>query len=120
MGSLAAFTLLTAGLDPLWTTASLLALLGTVTAVNRQTGRRHPAGRAVLHSDGTVQARDNRGERHGVLLGHAWVSHWLCVFTWRDNRGKAGQFLVMAKLNRPDDFRRLRVFLRLGAGSPVS
>lgn len=119
VGCLAAFTLLTAGLDPLWAIASLLTLLGALTAVNQQTGRRHPPGRAVLHADGTVQARDKRGERQGVLSGQAWISRWLCVFTSRDSHGKANRFLVMASCNRPDDFRRLRVFLRLGGGSPV-
>ena len=119
LGCIAALMLLVSGLDPLWTSASIVALLGSVWAVNRQTRRRHPPGRAVLLADGTVQARDHRGERRGVLSGQAWVSHWLCVFAWRDSRGKACQFLVMANRNRPDDFRRLRVFLRLGGGSPV-
>lgn len=113
---LAAVMLLVAGRDATWTFGFLLALLLGWYAVNRETRRLHPRGRIVIHADGTVQATDRHGNRRGVLAEPTWVSRWLCVFAWRDGRGTSRPALVMARRNHPDDFRRLRVLLRLGAG----
>ena len=108
-----ALLLLSADLETAWMLSGLLCLPIALFLVNRDTRRRHPAGYAIIHDDGRFRFDGPEGERHGSLTGQAWVSRWLCVFNWRDGSGRSRPCLVMAARNHPDDYRRLRVMLRL-------
>ena len=112
--------ILATDIDFHWKAITLVLAVAALPIVNRETRRRHPAARAIVCDDGNFRLDHPAGPRHGVLTGQAWVSRWLCVFHWRDARGRLRQCLVMASTNRPDDYRRLRVVLRLAPVATAS
>lgn len=97
-----------------WKLGTLLALSVVFASVVRHNARHHPHGRLMMRMDGTLLQERGDVEMHGMVEG-AWVSRWLCVIHWataEDNRQRHS--LVCASNNRPEDFRRMLVLLRLG------
>lgn len=95
--------------------------LGTLAAlcivhllVMRHNIQRHPPARLLVRLDGTLLLKTGDGEVYGLVAG-AWVSRWLCVIHWTAAEDRKQQHsLVCASGNRPDDYRRMMVVLRLG------
>lgn len=95
-----------------------LATLATLYIVHllvaRDNIRRHPPGRLLMRLDGTLLQKTGDVEVHGLVAG-AWVSRWLCVIHWTPAEDRKQQHsLVCASSNRPEDYRRMMVLLRLG------
>ena len=98
-----------------WAALAMLALLLVDRIVARCAKRQHRPGSATLDLDGVLRLRREGREQVANWTGHAWVGRRFCVVHWNSpvapNRGHT---LVRAGDNHPDDYRRLRVLLRLG------
>lgn len=100
-----------------WTAASLFALLMVHLAGLSYLSRVQAPGRLVLHADGGFLLETGAETQEGTLGTAAWISRWLCVVRFKGLETGVGRpCLVCASENRPDDYRRLLVRLRLGQG----
>lgn len=102
-----------------WRLLSLAALALCYRLVCR--GWRHTTnpGRLRLFPDGLGTLDRSGTERHIQLGGTAWLSPWICVIPLKTAPGAAIMpCMVCAAENRPDDYRRLRVLLRLRGDVP--
>ena len=104
-----------------WTVSALFTLFFVDRFVAHRLSLQHRPARAVLGLDGVLQL-DNRGrEQLATWTGRAWVCRWFCVVEWKSpSEPCRGRVLVSSAGNHPDDFRRLRVLLRLGHGASGS
>lgn len=111
----AALVLLFSGASWQWGLPLLVPLFAAYRFSTRRLRRQHRAGRATLGVDGILRLDLDGREQLAAWTGHAWVCRWFCVVDWTsDDEPRRGQALVCAAGNHPDDFRRLRVLLRLG------
>lgn len=113
----ACFFILTASTPWLWKSGAIAALLLFSGSAFHRSARRNVRKMLLLRLDGSL--RLDRGGKvvEGRLGGGAWVSRWVCVFHWTDlESGSRNHSLVCAVDNRPEDYRRLMVWLRLGVG----
>jgi len=111
----AALLLLTLSTPGHWKLGTLAALFFVHGFVVRHNALRHPPSRLLMRLDGTLLHKSAGIEMDGVVAG-AWVSRWLCVIHWSTAEDRRQQHsLVCASNNRPEDFRRMRVLLRLGS-----
>jgi len=112
--------LLTADTPVVWRLGSFV-LLVSVIMLERLTGRRKSvSGRMILDRDGNVDFQSSDGRIAGKLSGVPWISPWICILHWSPlSGGSRRHSLVCRSLNRPDDFRRLRVWLRLAPGKGI-
>jgi hypothetical protein len=100
-----------------WMMVALLALLLVDRLVARGLRQRQHSTRATLGLDGVLRLQRGGREHLATWTGHAWVCRWFCAVDWVSlTEPRRGQALVFAAHNHPDDFRRLRVLLRLGQG----
>ncbi len=101
-------------------TVAKLAALAALTAGYRicSNGWRRAAhpGRLQLFRDGWAILEQAGKEQHAEAAGSPWVTPWICVIPLKTAAGAAMMpCMVCASGNRPEDFRRLRVLLRLGS-----
>lgn len=97
-----------------WKFSALAALSGAYGLAVRHNKRRHSPCTLLLQMDGTLRQKQPGIELDGVIEG-AWVSRWLCVIHWTATGDRSQRHsLVCVSNNRPEDFRRLLVLLRLG------
>jgi hypothetical protein len=100
-----------------WTMLALLTLFLADRYVVRSVRLRHRPARATLGLDGVLRLQRGEGEQLATWTGRAWVCRWFCLVDWEClSAPRRGRALVCAADNHPDDFRRLRVLLRLGHG----
>ena len=103
-----------------WTMSAFLGLLLADRLVARSVRLRHAPARATLGLDGVLRLERGSREQLATWTGRAWVCRWFCVVDWESLSGpRRGRVLVRAAGNHPDDFRRLRVLLRLAPGVPA-
>jgi hypothetical protein len=99
-----------------WRLAAFALLAVVFTVDRRWSARNEEPGALLIRLDGTVIHRSGFGETIGILDDKAWVSRWVCVVCWTTlETAKRRHSLVCASLNSADDYRRLRVWLRLGS-----
>lgn len=111
---LAAISLLAVSTPWQWKLSALLVLSFVHFYSSRHTARYHAPSDLLLRLDGSMRERQGALEFNGTLDG-AWVSRWLCLIHWTAiEKGRQRHSLVCASNNRPENFRRLRVYLRLG------
>ena len=98
-----------------WMILALIALFFVDRHLARSIRLRHDPARATLGLDGILRMERGGREHLATWNGRAWVCRWFCVVEWESlSEPRRGQALVCAADNHPDDFRRLRVLLRLG------
>lgn len=103
-----------------WTTLAFLGLFLVDRLVARGVRLRHAPATATLGLDGVLRLERGGREQLATWTGRAWVCRWFCVVDWESLSGpRRGRALVCAADNHPNDFRRLRVLLRLAPGEPV-
>ena len=109
-----AVLLLAADAPVAWRLGSL-ALLVSVAVLGRFLDRRrHVTGRMILDRDGNVDFLSGESRTAGKFSGAPWLSPGACILHWRPlNGGRRRHSIVCRSMNRPDDYRRLRVWLRL-------
>jgi len=111
---MAAISLLAVSTPWLWKLGALVVLILVHVYSGRHTARYHAPSDLLLRLDGTVRQRKGALEFNGTA-DSAWVSRWFCLVHWKTvDEGRRRHSLLCASNNRSDDFRRLRVFLRLG------
>lgn len=108
---IAALNILFSSIGPSWKLLLLAALVLVSWSCAHRKGLR-PGWN--MRSDGTVWHDGQEGSRHRLIDGSAWLTPWLSVFRIRDpDSGKVRTCVVSAALNHDDDYRRMRVFLRM-------
>ncbi len=113
--SAAAILLLTISTPWPWKLGTLAALFFVHGFLLRHNARRHAPSSLLMRVDGAL-LQESAGIGLDGLVDGAWVSRWLCVIHWTATGDSRRQHsLVCASNNRPEDFRRLLVLLRLGS-----
>ena len=98
-----------------WAAAALIVLVIVDRLVSRHLRRRQAPGTATIGTDGLLRLCRGGREQLADWSGQAWVGRRLCVIHWSSPTApRRGHTVVRAADNHPDDFRRLRVLLRLG------
>ena len=96
--------------------SAIAALSVFMLAERRFSAPRQAFGTLHLRLDGTVRHRGADTTTEGMLTGSGWFSRHLCVVGWRPlDGGWRRHSLVCASSNRTNDYRRLLVWMRLGA-----
>jgi hypothetical protein len=110
--------LLAADTSAVWRLGSVALLLMAVMLGRLLDRRRNASGRMVLDREGHVDFLSAESRTAGRLSGAPWVTPWVCILHWRPLRGGWPRHsMVCRSMNRPDDYRRLRVWLRLAPGA---
>ena len=113
-----AMFLLVADTPAAWRLVSVALLLVAVVLGRYLDRRRNASGRIILDREGNVDFLSGERRTAGRLSGAPWISPWVCVLHWRPLRGGWRRHsMVCRSMNRPDDYRRLRVRLRLAPGA---
>ena len=100
-----------------WKLGALAALSVAHALAVRHNRRHHSSSALQLQVDGTLRQKQPGIELDGIVES-AWVSRWLCVIHWTATGERFQRHnLICASNNRPEDFRRLLVLLRLGPKS---
>jgi hypothetical protein len=93
----------------------LVSLAGTLARARQRIGRSVVS--LEMAKDGRASWKDRRGAWHQGILGEShFVSVFLVVVDLRPLDGGATRVILLADSVAPDDFRRLRVWLRWRPG----
>jgi hypothetical protein len=114
---LALLQLLAADTPTTWKLISITALLLCFVLISWKIRKLAHFRLLRLQDDGMVTlVRQDGKEIPGVLEGGPWVSAWVSVLPVASfDRWPRHQLLVCRSKNRPDDYRHMMMFLRLGA-----
>jgi hypothetical protein len=114
LAAIACLGLLTAPTTIALKVLALAALLAFYRIGRRAWRRAVRIGRLQIYRDGPGLLLRNGEEQRVETAGPAWITPWICVIPLKTVPGAAMiRCMVCASENRPENFRRLRVWLRL-------